>query len=280
MIIKSIFIKPCLKLCWIVLLCAINATAKANAPIINDTSRINIMVANTVRDFDLYTKTLFLRAKIKSIFSKGKFVVVSARSSEDMFRKISSLLQKKTMLGTLWFDSHGYYKNGYSSFSIGHEEFSFRTIKDLENSTFLRKLSAYCDSETSVLIGSCFGGATYQRKLFNDSVYTRMNGDSLMMMLSVLLNGSTVYGSESWVMMKPGTFNKGYAFAGFPPGKKFRDKTFEPAWQKVGVWNQYSAKTKTFKTVPTVSLNEQAEIKVMKKHYHQKGNKTRGFQEE
>ena len=94
-----------------------------------------------------------------------------------------------------------------------------------------------------------------------------------MMVLSGLLNGSTVYGSESWVMMKPGTFKNGYAFAGFPPGKKFKDKTFEPAWKKVGVWNQYSSKTKIFRSIPTVSLNEFAELKVMKKHFHHKGKK-------
>ena len=243
----------------------------ANDTILHNSNRVNVMVVNKVRDFDMYSKTLFARAKIKSILSKGRFIVIEANSSADMLQKITVAMNKKNaMIGTLWFDSHGYFKNGYSSFSIGHEEFSYKTIRDSLKTNYLAQLSAFCDVNTQVIIGSCYGGATYKRTLPGDTASTMMYGDSLMIGLSDHLNGSTVFGSESWVMMKPGIFKNSYAFAGHPWGKKYRDQILEPVWKNIGKWNRYCGRQKKMEKVHTISLNKYADLTINQKSYQHK----------
>lgn len=240
----------------------------ANDAIPMNSKRVNIMVVNKVRDFDMYSKTLFARAKIKSMFSNGRFIVIEAHSSADMLQKTRSAMQKNNaLIGTLWFDSHGYFKNGYSSFSIGNEEFSYKTINDSLKTNYLAQLAPFCDFNTNVIIGSCYGGATYQRTLPGDTATSMMYGDSLMIGLSAILNGSTVFGSESWVMMKPGIFKNGYAFAGHPWGKKYRDQILEPVWKRMGLWNKYCGRQKKIEQVHTISLNKFADLAINQKNY-------------
>ncbi len=255
----------------LVIILLANNSLSANDSLLKNDSRVNIMVVNKLRDFDMYSKTLFTRAKIKSMLSNGKFIVIEANSSADMLEKISVVLKKRNMLiGTLWFDSHGYFKNGYSSFSIGNEEFSYKTIRDILKTNYLAQLSAFCDFNTNVIIGSCYGGATYKRTLPGDTVQSMMHGDSLMIGLSDILNGSTVFGSESWVMMKPGIFKNTYAFAGHPWGKKYRDQILEPAWKRIGKWNRYSGRQKKIQEVHTISLNKYADVTINQKSYQHK----------
>ena len=257
----------------------VNENLLANDTILNYNSRVNIMVVNKVRDFDLYSKTLFARAKIKSILSKGRFIVIEASSSADMLQKVRIALQKRNaLIGTLWFDSHGYFKNGYSSFSIGNEEFSHKTIRDSLQTNYLAQLSAFCDFNTQVIIGSCYGGATYKRTLPGDTVSTMMHGDSLMIGLSDILNSSTVYGSESWVMMKPGIFKNSYAFAGHPWGKKYRDQILEPVWENIGKWNRYSGRQKKMERVNTIRLDKNADLTINPKSYQHKKRIQRSIQ--
>lgn len=249
----------------------VNESLSANDTTLNYSHRVNVMVVNKVRDFDLYSKTLFARAKIKSILSNGRFIVIEANSSADMLQKIRVAMKKNnTMIGTLWFDSHGYFKNGYSSFSIGHEEFSYKTINDSLKINYLAQLSAFCDLNTNVIIGSCYGGATYKRTLPGDTVTSFMHGDSLMIGISDILNGSTVFGSESWVMMKPGIFKNSYAFAGHPVGKKYRDQILEPVWKRMGKWNRYCGRQKKMQEVNTICLNKFADLAVNQKNYQHK----------
>ena len=249
----------------------VNESLSANDSIVNAGNRVNIMVVNKVRDFDMYSKTLFARAKIKSMLSKGRFIVIEASSSADMIEKIRMSMKKRnTLIGTLWFDSHGYFKNGYSSFSIGNEEFSYKTISDSLKTNNLSQLAAFCDFNTNVIIGSCYGGATYNRILPGDTITSMMYGDSLMIGLSHILNGSTVFGSESWVMMKPGIFKNSYAFAGHPWGKKYRDQILEPVWKRLGKWNKYCGRQKKIQEVNTISLNKFADLAINQKNYQHK----------
>ena len=87
-----------------------------------------------------------------------------------------------------------------------------------------------------------------------------MNGDSLMISLSGLVNNATVYGSEAWVMTNPGVFDNGYALAGSPHNNRFKDPIFLPVWKKLGQWKSYSAKTGYFSNVRTLSLDKAGNI--------------------
>ncbi len=87
-----------------------------------------------------------------------------------------------------------------------------------------------------------------------------MNGDSLMMRMSAALNGVTVLGTRSWVMSKPGIFNRQFALSGNPLKKRFQDTNLLPAWKDMGEWVSYSSAEGKFKAVRSVSLDRQANI--------------------
>ena len=113
----------------------------------------------------------------------------------------------------------------------------------------------FTDRETKVIIGSCYGGATYNRASIDYKDTTRMNGDSLMLRIGKVFSRSTIYASESWVMTKPGLFLRKAAVAGHPGRKLFRDICYQPAWENMGKWNEYDAATQSFKTINPVTLD-------------------------
>ena len=112
------------------------------------------------------------------------------------------------------------------------------------------------------IIGSCYGGATYHRSSIDYKDTTRMNGDSLMISLGSIFSKSTIYGSESWVMTKPGLFLERSAVAGFPGRNLFHDICYQPAWENLGKWNEYNAVTKKFTSVNPVTLDKYGNLKV------------------
>jgi hypothetical protein len=233
--------------------------------------RINFYIVNQIRGLDLFSRTVLWRAKLQSAF-KQQLVVIVARSSEQMSREVRKKLNKhKAMIGTIWFDSHGRYANGYSSFMLGKEEFSFRTIKDTLQTKALRSLSHYCDEGSNVVIGSCYGGATFERQTVSRDTFSRMNGDSLMIGLAELLPGANIFGAESWVMTKPGIFKHSYALSGYPLQKKFKDEIFEPVWQRMGIWNHYSTQTQKLQVVNSVALNRSGGLACKQVNYLSKG---------
>ena len=159
-----------------------------------------------------------------------------------MCEKVNYRLRKyNARIGTIWFDSHGMYKKGYSLFFIGKDEYSYNTLKDSATFATLLPLAPYSDHNTKVIIGSCYGGATYHRASIDYKDTSRMNGDSLMKAIGRIFSHSSVYACESWVMTKPGLFLKREAVAGFPGRKLFRDICYRPAWENAGKWNSYSA---------------------------------------
>lgn len=164
------------------------------------------------------------------------------------------------MIGNIWFDSHGHYARRHALFEIGADEFNAVNIHDSMHVRWLQVLGAYCDENTKAGIGSCYGGATYSLPAIENIPGNRMNGDSLMMGLSGILNKAIIYGSESWVMSGPGIFWSPYALSGYPLRRKFKDKIFEPVWERLGVWNCYYGGKKIFIRVPTVSLDKRAAI--------------------
>ena len=226
--------------------------------------RVNFYVVNKPKTLDLFSRLVIVRARKRGMTRRHKFIVVVANSSKEARDKIEDyLLKKNAVIGSLWFDTHGHYKNGYSSFVLGKDEFSYKTINDRLFTRNLRALAAYCDVYTKIAIGSCYSGATYEKPEHNGVPPSRMNGDSLMIGLANLLPGATIYGTEGWVMTKPGIFIKhSYALAGYPLQKRFKDEVYKPVWEHLGIWHAYSSLTKIFQTINTLSLTRMGSIHV------------------
>lgn len=231
--------------------------------------RINFYIVNKPKTLDLFSRLVIIRARKHAMTRREKFVVIIASSSKEVRSKMEYELRKKNaLIGSLWFDSHGKYVNGYSSFSIGNEEFSYKTINDSGYTQNLRALAEYCDEYTRVAIGSCYSGATYEKPAHGGKPSTRMNGDSLVIGLARILDSATVYGTEGWVMTKPGIFAKNsFALAGFPIQKRFKDEVFKPVWEHMGVWHSYSTSTNSFNTNNTIALTRMGSIHIKSESY-------------
>jgi hypothetical protein len=200
---------------------------------------------------------------------RHKFIVIVVRSSEEVKTKMIDYLQKKNaMIGSLWFDTHGRYANGYSSIILGKDEFSYKTIHDTTNIKHIKALAPYCDEFTKVALGSCYGGATFEKPSHAGIPATRMNGDSLIIGMANILPGATIYGTEGWVMTKPGIFRKhSYALAGYPLQKRFKDEVYRPVWKNMGIWHSYNTCTQNFETVNTLSLTRMGSIHIKEMSY-------------
>jgi hypothetical protein len=245
-----------------------------NAPV----KRLNfyIFTKDASSKLDFFGKTALLRARTKSLLSKGQLYVINAQhTAQTVYRILAILAQENALLGSLWFDSHGLYKQGYSSFHIGSDEYSYKNIDDSGHTALLQLLARYCDAESHIGIGSCYGGATFYFPGSATVAPGRMNGDSLMMGMGRIFSQSTIYGSESWVMAKPGIFSDNFGFAGYPLGKRYRSRYWQPVWERLGQWNRYSTATGQFEAVNTIALNSQGQITVRARHYQwlEKGQK-------
>jgi hypothetical protein len=115
------------------------------------------------------------------------------------------------------------YKKGYSLFFIGTDEVSYKTLADSSVAAAFSPLAGYTTRQSKFVIGSCYGGATYTRSSIDYKDTTRMNGDSLMISLGRIIQNGQVFGSESWVMSKPGLFWRRPATGGNPGRKLFLD---------------------------------------------------------
>jgi hypothetical protein len=239
--------------------------------------RLNFIVSPKQKHFDgaafsfqlqaLLTQVRLEAVLVRKLRKKGFFVITTG-SSEEMAKKITRILNRKNaMIGNIWFDSHGHFQRRRSLFEIGEEEFNSHVIHDSVFTVHLKKLAMYCDTNTNVGIGSCYGGATYTLPAVETFPAQRMNGDSLMIGVSKLLSNATVYACESFVMTGVGIMNAGYALAGIPKRKKFRDPIYAPVWEKLGEWNCYSGKKGKFEEPVTVSLNQDGSIYVKGKNY-------------
>ncbi len=227
-------------------------------------TRLNIYVISKDKKFEFLPFTVKARAFIKSIFSQKMMRVIVASKSEEAAIKIERLLKKhKAVIGNLWFDSHGLYKNGFSSFSIGEDNFSYKNINDSIHTQFLQRIARHTDADTKVGIGSCYGGASF----IHPGSKTEMYGDSLMIGLGKIFDSSSVYASESWVMMKPGIFLDKFGFAGYPLGKKYKTLYWKPVWDHLGQWHSYRSTEGYIKDVNTVALSNVGEIRVRARNY-------------
>jgi hypothetical protein len=225
---------------------------------------------------DLAARYNTVRGKLNGFLQRKKFVAIVAKDAKQMSEKVRSRLQKSSaLIGTLWFDSHGFYKKGYSLFYIGHDEFSYKTTKDSMFVEPLRQLTARTDEHSRIVIGSCYGGATYSRKSLYNNDTLRMNGDSLMMGLGNIFTKAAIIGSESWVMTKPGLFTKKTAVVGFPARRLFRDVVYQPVWQRVGQWNIYYPVNRQFLSLNGVTMDRHGNLLSFKDSYASSENTRR-----
>ncbi|WP_336516718.1 hypothetical protein [Pollutibacter soli] len=230
--------------------------------------RINLIISPRVRRIDPGTISLQVQAFIQRAVLRKETRLLVVGSSEEMYQKIKKIAEKeKALIGNIWFDSHGHYSKRYSLFEIGDEEFNWMNLTDESKIYWLRRVAAYCDQKTKAGIGACYSGATYTTPAIADYPPSVMGGDSLMVRLSRILNDAEVYGSESWVMTKPGLFDRKYGLCGFPLNKRFQDVFLRPAWERVGRWNVYKGSTGEFRSVEGVYLTGVGEITVIDKSY-------------
>ena len=253
---------------------AIYASERKTISLTEQKQKLNFFVVSKRKKGKLDPATSFnvLRTKIKSLWRPKNFVAIIAADADQANAKILHRLKKyNAKIGTVWFDSHGLYKKGYSLFYIGHDEISFKKLKDSSFTNPFDSLTPYATNETRLVIGSCYGGATYHRSSIDYRDTTRMNGDSLMIALAKFFPQAKIYGSESWVMTKPGIFNdKGVAVAGFPKRNLFHDVCYRPAWENVGKWNEYNAATGTLTQINSVTLDSYGNLEVVRRSFNEK----------
>jgi hypothetical protein len=222
--------------------------------------RINFFISSKTRKINPAMQSAQLQAHINSLLKRG-FVFLIVDSAEELKAKILPILTRHhAMIGSIWFDSHGHFSRRYSSFEMGATEFSYAQIKDGSAAKALSFLVDFCDSLTTVGIGSCSGGASFTLPAIDEFKEQKMNGDSLTIGLGEILNGATVYSSESFVISRPGMFSNKYALAGFPLAKKFLDPIYSTVWKNVGRWNLYSKSRGYIKSVGTIYLDRKGNI--------------------
>ncbi len=222
--------------------------------------RINFFISSKTKTFDPAMQSAQVQAYINSLVNK-QFVFLIVDSAEDLKNKILPILKRHhAMIGSIWFDSHGHFSRRYSSFETGTTEFSYAKVKNGSAAKALAFLVSFCDSLTRVGIGSCSGGASFTLPAIDEFKEQKMNGDSLTIGLGDILNGATVYSSESFVISRPGMFSGIYALAGFPLAKKFSDPIYSTVWKNVGRWNLYSKSRGYIKSVGTIYLDRKGNI--------------------
>ncbi len=253
---------------------------RAEAATTAKTKHLNFFIISKRKKGKLDPASRFnvLRAKTKSFFRPKRFVAIVAKDGSQMAAKVLYRLRKyNAIIGTIWFDSHGMYKKGYSLFFIGHDEYNYKNINDTCFNIPFKTLAPHSDFQTKLIIGSCYGSATYYRASVDYKDTTRMNGDSLMIGMGKIFDRAKIYACESWVMSKPGLFLKKPSVAGFPGRKLFRDICYRPAWKNMSTWNEYNSVSNSFNRTGPVSLNMYGSLVLRNSSYPTKKEVKKGI---
>ena len=230
--------------------------------------RINIIVSCKSKYIDIATWSFQLQTHLNRTFNGKRFYFFIVSSLDEASERISRIAEKeKAMIGHLWFDSHGHFGRRISLIEVGNTEVNFKTIHLPNVEEALSNIARYCDKNTIVGLGSCYSGATFTVPAIDKFPEQRMNGDSLMIKMSRIMNGALVLGTKSWVMTKPGIFNKDYAMHGKPLRRRFMDPDLLPAWKDMGEWVAYSSVDGIFYKVRSVSLNNDGFIQSNYQNY-------------
>ncbi len=223
--------------------------------------RINLVISSSSQKVEIAQYSFQFQAHMNRLFHGKKFHFMIVKSLDEAVKRITQLMIKEdAMIGNLWLDSHGHLGRRISLVEIGINEINHNTIKEPKIEVMLKNIGLYCDSVTKIGLGSCYSGASFKLPQVDRFPEQRMNGDSLMIRISELMNGANVFGSESWVMTKPGIFNGSQAMGGHPLAKRFKDPVALPAWKELGEWTSYSSITGQFRKVRTISLDNNGNI--------------------
>ena len=229
---------------------------------------INIYVISKDKYFDIINRIIVLQTRLTALFHSKKLKVIMVTSTADAEKKIASIVSKHNYhINTLWFDSHGKYRKGYSSFMIGSDEYYYKDIADSNYFSDLKKIAAHCDSFTNIGLGSCYAAADFNFPVLRNGKYENMYGDSLLKGVANIFKGSTVYASKSWVMAKPWILGSKNALAGFPLDKEYKDTIFLPAWKSMGEWHRYSTNTNQIEIINTIYLSNKGDILIQDEPY-------------
>lgn len=251
------------------ILATISLTLTAQKPTYHK-ARVNIFVVSRLNTgkIDFTASYVKIRAAINAAHAPNKFILVVAGSADEAARKIERKLKRKhQLIGSIWFDSHGHYADRYSSFAIGISKFSHLNIQDSGTTAPLARIARFCDRYTNIALGACYAGAAYAFPATDSTAPQPMFGDSLLRGLGQIFTDASIYGSQSWVMAKPGMFTTKYGLVGNLIQKRYKDKVFEPVWERLGSWNSFSSFTNELKAVSTVAINRWGDIKTGEQNY-------------
>lgn len=232
-----------------------------------DKKRLNVVLSNRASRPDPAMMSFHSQAWWNQLFHKKKFRFIIAETLDEAVDRIRDIMEKeKSLIGNLWFDSHGHMARRVSLFELGDVELNYQTIKEPWINEKLSLIGKYCDSNTTIVLGSCYSAASYYSAGTDRFPPQRMNGDILMNQIAEIMNHATVYGSVSWVATKPGLFRAGYATACSPLARRLKDPKFRHAWDSVGIWKAYKI-GEGFRYVNTVSLDHNANLHIAEKAY-------------
>lgn len=229
---------------------------------------INIYLISKDKYFDLTNRIIVFQTKLAALFHSRKLKVILVTSTADAEKKIAALVSKHNYtINNLWFDSHGKYRKGYSSFMIGTDEYYYKNISDSNYISGLKKIASYCDRYTNIGLGSCYAAADFNFPVSRKGNYENMHGDSLLKGMGNIFKGSSVYACKSWVMAKPWILGSKNALAGYPLDRQYKDTIFLPVWKSMGEWHRYSTTSLCIETVNTIYLSHEGNILIQDEPY-------------
>jgi hypothetical protein len=231
------------------------------------TKRINIVLSNKAARLDAALMSTQIQGWWNQLFHRKKMRFMVVKTIEEAVERITHLMEKENaVIDNIWFDSHGHMGRRLSLLEIGDVELNYETVRE---PWFTEKISAigkYCDSNSKVVLGSCYSAAEYMSGGIDSFPARKMNGVMMMEGAGALFNQATIYGSVSWITTKPGFFNARYATAGHPWAKKFKDPKFRPVWDSLGIWKTYSVK-QGIRLCNTVSMDHSGNVIVQEKAF-------------
>lgn len=242
--------------------------AKNNHADHNSNSGINIYVISKDKYFDLTNRIILLQAQMAALLHSKKLKIVKATSTADAEKKIAAIVNKNhCCIDNLWFDSHGKYRKGYSSFMIGTDEYNYKTIVDTTCCSALKAIASLCDGHTNIAIGACYAAADFDFPVFHNGKFENMYGDSLLKGIGNIFKGSFIYACKSWVMAKPLIFGSKNALAGYPLDRQYKDAIFLPVWERMGKWEMYSTALGSIEPINTIYLSADGDIEIRSHNY-------------
>ena len=236
--------------------------------VVQKRNSINIYVISKDKYFDLTNRIIVWQTRLTALLHSKKLKIILATSTADAEKKIAALVNKHHYtINTLWLDSHGKYRKGYSSFMIGTDEYSYKNISDSDHLIQIKKIASYCNSNTKIGLGACYVAADFNFPVLKNGAYQNMFGDSLLRGMAKIFKDSEVYGCKSWVMAKPWILGSKNALAGYPLDRQYKDTIFLPVWKCMGEWKRYSTTSQHVEIINTIYLSNKGDILIQDEPY-------------